>query len=364
MTNLAGPKTERRAQRKSSNTLSEDEYLVTHYVDQSGIRLDAFLKERYRKRSREVLKRAIDEGAITIRRTQGPHLSVGKLKPSLQLIAGDEVLVLSERKPEPEVCFDYKVLFEDETLLVIDKPANLPVHPAGRYFFNTLLVHLRTHGYKDPLKAEREYFLAHRIDKETSGVLVLTKDRDVCAHIVKQFADRTTSKRYLAVVRGIPPEEFTVDAPLMRNTHSEIELKMVVGPESAGGMPSLTSFKRLEVHGDFALVECFPKTGRQHQIRVHLEHAGHPIVGDKLYGMPEEEALRYFERKHISAEAQARLLLPRHALHATALCIQHPITGKDLEFTSPLPQDLRRFLEEQDRKAVAGVPSTVHPVSE
>src|SRR4051794_29800638 len=110
---------------KSSSTLSESEYLVTHTVDQAGVRLDAFLKARYRKRSREQIKRAIESGAITVRRDQGAHLTVGRLKPAMQLVPGDEVLVLSEKKPEPEVCFDYKILFEDEVLLIIEKPANL-----------------------------------------------------------------------------------------------------------------------------------------------------------------------------------------------------------------------------------------------
>jgi 23S rRNA pseudouridine1911/1915/1917 synthase len=332
-----------------SHSLSENHYLVTHEVgpNQQGIRLDAFLKERYRKRSREQLKRAIDSGAISLKRSQGPHLTVGRLKPSSQLIPGDEVLVLSERKPEPEVCFDYKILFEDEVLFVIEKPANLPVHPAGRYFFNTLLIHLKTEGHQNPLKAEREYFLVHRIDKETSGVLVLTKDRDVCTHLTRQFAERLTEKRYLAIVRGIPPVEFTVDQAMRRSTTSAIGLKMEVAPESDGGYSALTRFKRLETRGGFSLVECFPRTGRQHQIRVHLDHAGHPIVGDKLYGMPETESVRFYDRVTLTPEAEARLLLPRHALHAAGIRFEHPLTGKMMDFVSPLPADLRAFLDAQ-----------------
>ncbi|OFZ22108.1 MAG: hypothetical protein A2X94_08765, partial [Bdellovibrionales bacterium GWB1_55_8] len=299
---------------RPTHEFKPDEYLVTHFVNpgQTGIRLDTFLKERYRKRSREQIKRAIDAGSILIQRTQGPHVSVGRLKASTQLIGGDEVLVVSERKPEPEVCFDYRIVFEDEVLLVIDKPSNLPVHPAGRYFFNTLLIHLRTHGHSiNKLKAEAEYFLPHRIDKETSGVLVLTKDKEVCAHIVRQFAERTTSKHYLALVHGTPPKDFSIDAPLKRSTNSIIELKMMTAPEDQGGQNAFTAFRTLETRGKYSLVECFPKTGRQHQIRIHLEIAGHPIVGDKLYGLPEEEAARYYERKHQTPEALARLILPR-----------------------------------------------------
>lgn len=335
---------------KTSHELSENHYLVSHSVgpNQQGIRLDAFLKQYYRRRSRETLKRAIEEGAITIRRTQGPHVTVGRLKPSSQLLYGDEVLVMSERKPEPEVCFDYKVLYEDETLFVIEKPANLPVHPAGRYFFNTLLIHLRTEGHKNPLKADREYFLVHRIDKETSGVMVLAKEREVCAHLTNQFAERTTEKRYLAIVRGVPvQDEFKVSLAMRRSTRSLISLKMEVAPEEDGGLPAETLVRKLEVAGEYTLVECFPKTGRQHQIRVHLDSAGYPIVGDKLYGMPESEALRFYERETLTPEAWAKIILPRHALHAAQLRFEHPVTGERLEFRSPLPGDLREFLDQQ-----------------
>lgn len=332
----------------TANFKNEDTYLVTHEVNQTGVRLDAFLKQRYRKRSRETLKKAIDSGAITINRKQSPHLILGKLKPSMQLIAGDEVLVLTERKEEPPVNFNYKIVFEDDVLFVIDKPANLPVHPAGRYFFNSLLVHLKTQGHNLPLKLEREFYLVHRIDKETSGVLVLSKDKEVCTHLTQQFSERTTEKRYLAIVKGKPQDEFSVDLGIKRSTNSIIELKMTTAPESEGGQSAFTQFKRLETHenqhGTFSLMECLPKTGRQHQIRLHLEAAGHPIVGDKLYGMPEEEAVRFYERQHLSAEAMAKMLLPRHALHAAAIRFEHPITGKRVEYSSPLPDDLREFL--------------------
>ncbi len=321
-----------------TRSLTSHSYLVTHSVGlhQNGIRLDTFLKQRYRKRSREQLKQAIGRGVVSVRRNQGPHLTFGKPKPSSHLIPGDEVLVLTERQPEPQVRFDYKILYEDEFLFVINKPPSLPVHPAGRYFFNTLLVHLKT-------REKREYYLVHRIDKETSGVLVLTKNKKACSEITRQFAERTTQKHYLALVRGICPETFTIDLALKRATRSLIELKMVPTPESEGGQAALTAFRKLEVRGSYSLIECFPKTGRQHQIRVHLEAAGFPIVGDKLYGLPEEEALRFYDRRLLTPEALAKLILPRHALHASFLGLIHPITGQSMEFTAPFPQDLKEF---------------------
>jgi 23S rRNA pseudouridine1911/1915/1917 synthase len=338
---------------KSSNFKTEDQYIVTHTVDQTGVRLDAFLKDRYRKRSRESLKRNIDSGAIALQRNQSPHLTVGRLKPSTLLIQGDEVLVVSDRKPEPPVCFDYRVLYEDDALFVIEKPANLPVHPAGRYFFNTLLVHLRTEGHRKPLKAEREFFLVHRIDKETSGILVLAKDRVACADLTKQFAERATEKRYYAITRGVPSKpEFEVDLAMRRSTVSRVELKMCTAPVEDGGQPASTRFKLVSRHGDYALVECSPHTGRQHQIRVHLEAAGHPIVGDKLYGLDEDEAYRFFERQFLSPEAEAKLLLPRHALHACWIRFTHPTTRLKMEFHCELPKDLQSFLDRQDKLGV------------
>jgi RluA family pseudouridine synthase len=263
------------------------------------------------------------------------------------VLSGDHVLVLSERKPEPAVCFDYRILYEDESLFVIDKPPNLPVHPSGRFFFNTLLIHLKTQGHVNPLNADEMYFLAHRIDKETSGILVLTKNSETCANMVAQFAERKTEKKYLAIVKGITPDEFVVDDPMNRSKTSKIGLKMECMPESEGGMVAKTSFRRIDVAGNYSLVEAVPKTGRQHQIRVHAAQAGFPLVGDKLYGVDEEFALLFYERERLTPEAEAKLLIPRHALHAAGLKFRHPTTGEMMVFESPLREDLRTWFEAQ-----------------
>lgn len=304
--------------------LTENTYLAIHEVgsQEQGMRLDAYLKQVLNKRSREQIKKAIETGKITLERKQ--NLELGKLKPSISLLAGDKVQVLSERGYEPSVDFNYQILFEDNHLFVIDKPPNLPVHPAGKYFFNTLTTHLKTQGHKTPLLINRDYFLVHRIDKETSGVLVLAKDKVTCAHLTNQFFERTTSKKYLAIVHGITQNTFVVDEPMKKDEFSELKVKMRV---AADGLSALTEFRRLDVFKNFSLLECFPKTGRQHQIRVHLAHTGHPIVGDKIYGVVGKETL-----------------LPRHALHAASLHLVHPATGKKLEFSSPLPEDLKKFL--------------------
>lgn len=311
-----------------------------------------------------MLKRAIDSGAITISRKQSPHLNLGKIKASMVLFSGDDVRVESERRIEPAVDFNYELLFEDDVLFVINKPANLPVHPAGRYFFNTLLTHLKAQSLgKAPPKDDEPYYLVHRIDKETSGILVLAKEKEACANLVKQFADRKTEKTYLAIARGITPENFEDPSPLGPDPHSQIRLKQAVVSEDKGGAHALTRFERISTHirpgpggktpslnpkHAFSVVKCFPKTGRQHQIRVHLEHSGHPIVGDKLYGLPEGFSKGFYEHgidQFLTPERLAVLCIPRHALHAHELKFKHPTTGKEMHFKSDLPKDLQEFLK-------------------
>ncbi len=323
--------------------MSLDLYSVIYEVPEShhGIRLDTFLKEKYRKRSREKLKDAIQSGSIQVIRSQGAHLSLGKLKASSTLVSGDQVKVISRRTPEPEVSMEYQLIYEDEHLFVINKPANLPVHPAGKYFYNTLLTDLRMKN--------QNYYLVHRIDKETSGILVMTKTEAACAPMVEQFSSRHVKKIYQAIVKGKAQDHLIINFPMGRDLKSHLGLKMTTFDTlQPGAQTAVTEVFCKSIHknhlGEFSLLECHPQTGRQHQIRVHLAAVGHPIVGDKLYGLPESEALKYYERQFVSPEAQARLLLPRHALHAAQITFDHPITGKALHFSSVLPKDLADFI--------------------
>jgi len=367
-----------------------EEYLVTHRVmkKNSGQRLDRFLMDRYRRRSREQLKRAIEVGAITVER-QGAHHPAGKIKPSFCIQDGDLIRVLSKKRAEPEVNFDYQILYEDEDILVVDKPPNLPVHPAGRFFFNTLLIHLKTRGFQNELESERTLFLVHRIDKETSGILLLAKSKEACFNLTDQFKFRKTDKYYLAIVKGTPhAPSFDVNQPLGKIKGSRIGLKMYLVPEAEGGQSALTHFETIETRtgklGTFSLVACFPRTGRQHQIRVHAEASGIPLVGDKLYGLSEDAAIALLDHNredshstaspepileeqevleenlefedfppfeipdptsNLYAETEAKLLIPRHALHAAGLRFTHPRTLKEMVFESPFPKDLLNFFE-------------------
>ncbi len=338
---------------KISETLNPGELLAQYQVLEAGVRLDAFLKRQFTSRSRQKIQQFIESGSVQVVRPCG--LALSALKPSLILRAGDEVSLRSEKKQEPDVCFDYEVIYEDEWILVLDKPAGLPVHPAGRYYFNTLLSHLRTHRKTGgPQGEETSYFLVHRIDKETSGLMVLAKTSGAAHALTRQFFNRSTEKNYLAISQGHPEACFKVDLPLRRSLTSRIRMKMEVAPDGEPGQTALTEFQRLSLHGNYALLRCFLKTGRQHQIRVHLEAAGHPIVGDKIYGRPEEEALPWREHVALNFESLQKLELPRHALHAASLAFDHPTRGIRMAFESPLPEELHRFLTAQSTESKTG----------
>ena len=327
---------------------SQNEYLETWTVEpgEAGNRLDLFLKEKYRRLSREYIQRYIKAGKVTINKESS--------KPSRILRIKDKIAVLSVRKEEPEVDFNYQILFEDEHILVVDKPGNLPVHPTGRYFFHSLLMQLRIVNGNE-VDQNKDFFIVHRIDRETSGVLVMGKTKEAAAHLVNQFETRIPKKEYLAIVKGNPSwDSMEIDAPLAKDPHAEIKLKMHVAKLGPDGEPlylpksELYSAKTLvevvERVGPYTVVRCKPHTGRQHQIRVHLDHVGHPIAGDKLYGAAAELFLKNIVRA-MSIEVEPGIRLNRHALHAASLQFQHPVSGKMMHLESELPQELKDFVQ-------------------
>ncbi len=317
-------------------------FVTTHMVDNShdGWRVDLFLKEKLKRKSRAFIQKSIESGQVQL--TPRDLGETPRLKPSTLLRMGDEVQITTNRThPEPEVDFNYKTLLEDEHIFVIDKPGNLPVHPAGRFFFNTLLTRLRTEHFEE-FKDGQDFYMVHRIDRETSGVLLMAKTSPMAAHLVAQFREHKIKKRYLAIAQGCVKEDnFTVDAPLDKDPHANIRLKMAVVP---GGMESQTDFKVLERTKRFTLLEVSPRTGRQHQIRVHAAHVGHPLVGDKIYGFDERIFFSYLNHGIIDDEMKEALILPRQALHAHSLEFTHPHTGEYTCVKSPLPLELKLLL--------------------
>jgi 23S rRNA pseudouridine1911/1915/1917 synthase len=246
-----------------------------------------------------------------------------------------------------EVC-DFRVVDESTDWIVVEKPAPLMVHPAsGKFEEPTLLSGLQQLlAYE--LANGNGLSILTRLDRETSGLVLVAKNRRAARHFSRQFQRREVEKEYLAVVHGWPGwEELQVDGPVLRAGEvgeSAIWLRQRVHPD---GRDCLTGFRverRFEnARGRFSLLRCFPQTGRMHQIRVHLEFADHPIVGDKIYG---DDGRAYLERVAggLSRDSVERLILPRHALHATWLSTEWE--GNRIEWHSALPGDLARFVEE------------------
>lgn len=325
-----------------------ESYLVTWTVEpgEAGMRLDLFLKEKYRRLSREYLQKSIKDGSVTLNHKGS--------KPGQVLRVQDKVYVMSTKGNEPEVSFDYKRLYEDDHILVVEKPGNLPVHPSGRYFFHTLLTQLRVDNGNE-VDQRKEFYLVHRIDRETSGVLVIGKTSKAAASLVNQFEKREVDKEYLAIAHGvIEQDSFDVDAPMSKCMQSEIKLKMNVVELDPAGEPlflpktevmhAKTHFEVVERLQDFTVVRCRPHTGRQHQIRVHLWHIGHPIAGDKLYGQDDSLFLRSMQ-EIVELPVGHGLSLSRHALHAHRLSFKHPETGERMLFESPFPPELQHVVD-------------------
>lgn len=295
----------------------------------AGWRLDRYLCEKIRRLSRAKVQRLIRERLK----------SASPLKPSTPVTPGLRFSLVRPRQAEPDTPTDVAVLYQDSWVCVVDKPAGLPVHPTARYHRGTLVEVLK-HKLGPSVRADP----AHRLDRETSGLLVCGIGAESSRLLMNAFFDGQVHKEYLAITEGAPAaNSFDVDAPIAEGTDL---IRIAVRIDPLAGKPSRTRFEVVErFHrqgAPFALVRCFPLTGRQHQIRIHLRHAGFPLVGDKMYG-PDEGYFDRFSRHCLEEAAWERLRLPRHALHAAHLSFPHPHTREPLSFTSPLPEDLEAF---------------------
>lgn len=292
------------------------------------VRLDRYLAERFTYRSRAQWNLII--------RSERIRVNGRPARPGQRVQPGWHVEYLPERMPEPEVISDIRVLFEDDELLAVDKPADLPLHPSGKYFENTLLsILLKSRGETLDHPGIR---VVHRLDRETSGVVVFGKSRRSAGLLAGQFEGRTARKTYLALVHGVPTEDaFSVDAPLGQRGDSLIRKAVGVVPD---GRSAQTSFLVVGRGPDHALIAAAPRTGRLHQIRVHLQYRGFPVVGDKMYGLDESFFLKLVSGEPLSDDDRERLLLDRQALHAWKLELEHPRTGHRLQLCAPLPADI------------------------
>lgn len=287
-------------------------------ADRAGERLDAFLARRHPELSRSRARHLIDEGLVTVGGRQG--------KPSQRLANGERVVA---HVPPPETlelvaeAIPLTVVYQDADILVVDKPPGLPVHPAPGHPSGTLVNALLAlcpdlRGLSDSLRPG----IVHRLDKDTSGLLVVAKNDRAQRELARQLKQREVSKTYLALVHGVPtPPEGTIEAPIGRNPKNRKKMAVV-----SGGRDAETRYRLREELGRYALLEVQPITGRTHQIRVHLAAIGHPVVGDATYG-------------------RRSALIGRQFLHASRLAFALPSSGRTVEFESPLPPDLRAALE-------------------
>lgn len=302
----------------------EQKFLVENECD--GLRLDKFLCKKIKRLSRNRIQRVI-RGDCTIDGEQA--------KSSRKVFAGQEVRFIRPAPQEPEVPKNFSIVLEDKDFYVIDKPAGLPVHPSAKYHYSTL-----TSALKERFPLEKLQ-IAHRLDKETSGLVLIARNPKSASILKQAFAKREVKKYYLAIVHGVSVNnEFAIDLPIGAAQNSKVRIKMGIRSVNDGGVPAKTHVKVLQKLKDYMLVECEPYTGRQHQIRVHLSEIGHSIVGDKLY--PDEEIfLQYITDENTGTP----LLLQRQALHAARLVFNHPVTHQSVEATSELPTEFKNFLQ-------------------
>ena len=295
----------------------------------AGWRLDRALAAAVPTLSRERLKTLIRSGAVE---------SGGKaVRDPATKVSGEEALRVAVPEPTPAhneaQDIPLKIVFEDQHLLVVDKAAGLVVHPAAGNFDGTLVNALLHHcgGSLSGIGGVARPGIVHRIDKDTSGLLVVAKTDVAHEGLARQFAAHSIDRRYLAIVNGVPQgAQGTVDAPLARSAANRKKIAVV---DDGRGKRAVTRWKRLEVLRDAALLECRLETGRTHQVRVHMASIGHPLLGDPVYGR--------------SGKAHSKILkelqFQRQALHAAELGFTHPVTKHSLSFSSPMPPDMQEL---------------------
>ncbi|MDF1559038.1 MAG: RluA family pseudouridine synthase [Bacteroidales bacterium] len=333
---------------------NQEQELFEHYryvVDpgQSMLRIDKYLSARIENVSRTRVQTAAQAGNILV--NENP------VKPSYRVKPLDIIQILLPNPPRDIELIPQdlpiNIVYEDDDVIVVDKQAGMVVHPAYGNYSGTLMNALMFHFRDLPLfqTGEQRPGLVHRIDKNTSGLLVVAKNEYAHNKLARQFFNRTTGRRYLALVWGTPdPEEGTVTGNVGRNIRDR--RTMQVFHDGSQGKHAVTHYKIIEPLGYVSLIECRLETGRTHQIRVHMAWKGHPLFNDSEYGGDRILKGTTFT-KYQQYVRNCFALLPRQALHAQTLSFDHPVTGQRLSFESPLPADMTAVLAKW-RKYTAG----------
>ena len=318
-----------------------EHFRVTVDKGQAPIRIDKYLFERIVNASRNRIQMAADNGYVMA--NGKPVKSSYKVKPlDVLTVMMDRPRYENDIIPE-DIPLD--IVYEDDDLMVINKPAGLVVHPGcGNYhgtLVNAIAWHLRNVPTYDP--NDPQVGLVHRIDKDTSGLLVIAKTPDAKTHLGLQFYNKTTKREYNALVWGIIEEnEGTIEGNIGRNPKDRMQMAVLSDPTQ--GKHAVTHYEVLERLGYVTLVKCVLETGRTHQIRVHMKHIGHVLFNDERYGGHEILKGTHFS-KYKQFVNNCFAICPRQALHAKTLGFVHPRTGKEMFFTSELPEDMTLLLE-------------------
>ncbi len=321
-----------------------EHFAITVDKGQGLLRIDKFLTTKLENTSRARIQNAADNGYVMVAGV--PVKASYKVKPYDQV----QIMMPYERREiviTPEN-IPLNIVFEDQYLLVVNKPAGLVVHPGHGNYSGTLVNALAYHLRDEPLfgdGCDARAGLVHRIDKNTSGLLVIAKRPDIHAHLAHQFFEHTTSRTYHALVWGTPNDaEGTINTLIGRSAKDRLQMAVLNENDSGNGKIAITHYKVLKSLGYVSLVECRLETGRTHQIRVHMKHLGHPLFNDERYGG--DKILRGTTyTKYRQFVDNCFKLMPRHGLHALTLGFEHPITHQQMLFESDYPDDFRLCLE-------------------
>lgn len=330
----------------SSESEDNDDDLYEHHaftVDkgQQLLRIDKYLMNRVENATRNKIQTAAKNGSIYVNDVQ--------VKQSYKVKPFDKIRVMFAHPPYEYLLvpenIPLDIVYEDDELLVVNKAAGMVVHPGHGNYSGTLINALTYHFDNLPNNSSNRPGLVHRIDKDTSGLLVVAKTEDAMTHLAKQFFNKTSEREYAAIVWGnMEEDEGKVEGNIGRHPKNRLQNTVFFGDDEDKGKPAITHYKVIERLGYVTLVACKLETGRTHQIRVHMKHIGHTLFNDERYGG--EKILKGTTfTKYKQFVENCFKILPRQALHAKTLGFKHPKTGKMMRFDSEIPQDMRECIE-------------------
>jgi len=324
----------------SSDELFE-RFNLTVDKGQEPLRIDKFLMNRIEGATRNKLQQAINGGLVIVNGKE--------IRPNYKVKAQDEIILYSDMSPEemeivPEN-IPLNIVYEDSDLMMINKPPGVVVHPGSGNYSGTLLNGIAYYLQREGIKEEElpRFGLVHRIDKNTSGLLLIAKTNKAMSHLAKQFYEHSIKRQYIALVWGdVKNDKGTIIAHVGR--HQRYRKIFEAYPEGEYGKEAITHYEVVERFGYVTLVQCVLETGRTHQIRVHMKYIGHPLFNDDTYGGDKIVKGTVFSKYKQFVE-NCFAICPRHALHARTLGFVHPATGKEMFFEAELPNDMKELVE-------------------